>query len=137
MRHTRIATLLGCAALALGGLAACGGGDDEGGDTASPPATTQPQTTEPSGDGGGGGDDAAAGKELFASGAQPACSSCHTLADAESDGSIGPNLDELKPSAQQVVAAMETGPGLMPTYDSLSDAQRQELADYVAGAAGS
>ncbi|MDX6554023.1 MAG: hypothetical protein QOD86_218 [Miltoncostaeaceae bacterium] len=34
--------------------------------------------------------DATAGKGLFASG----CASCHTLADADAKGTIGPNLDD-------------------------------------------
>ena len=40
--------------------------------------------------------DAAAGKEVFAS---AGCAGCHTLADAGSTGTVGPNLDEAKPSA--------------------------------------
>ena len=42
--------------------------------------------------GGGGGE--ADGKAIFTS-AQANCFSCHTLADAEADGTIGPNLDEV------------------------------------------
>jgi cytochrome c6 len=38
----------------------------------------------------------AQGKVLFLS-AVPACAVCHTLKDANSEGAIGPVLDELKP----------------------------------------
>ena len=41
----------------------------------------------------------AAGKEVFAAN----CVSCHTLADAGATGTVGPNLDERKPSADHVV----------------------------------
>ena len=42
---------------------------------------------------GGGGGGEADGKAIFTS-EQGNCFSCHTLADAEADGTIGPNLDE-------------------------------------------
>src|SRR4051794_18482533 len=35
------------------------------------------------------------------------CSSCHTLADAAATGSIGPNLDDLKPSEPSVESQVE------------------------------
>ncbi len=41
--------------------------------------------------------DASHGKQLFTSVAkpsQPSCASCHTLADAKSQGTVGPNLDD-------------------------------------------
>jgi cytochrome c oxidase subunit 2 len=44
--------------------------------------------------GGGGGGGAADGKAIFTS-AQGNCFSCHTLADAKADGTIGPNLDQV------------------------------------------
>ncbi len=43
---------------------------------------------------GGGAVSAAAGKKVFTTN----CGSCHTLADAGTDGSVGPNLDDLKPT---------------------------------------
>jgi cytochrome c oxidase subunit 2 len=48
--------------------------------------------------GGGGGDDEAAstdGEELFTSAAEPACGSCHTLSEAGTNGTTGPNLDDV------------------------------------------
>ena len=59
-------------------------GESAGGETTPPP--TEP--TQAAGD-------ATAGKEIFLGTA--GCSSCHTLADAGSTGTVGPNLDDLKP----------------------------------------
>ena len=67
-----------------------------------PPPTT---TTSPTTTSGGGGSPTAAGKQVFAS---AGCGGCHTLKDAGSTGNVGPNLDQLKPSAATVVAP---GPG--------------------------
>ena len=55
--------------------------------TAPPPATTTTTTTT-----GGGRQN---GKKVFAS---AGCVGCHTLKDAGSTGTVGPNLDQLKPS---------------------------------------
>ena len=43
---------------------------------------------------GGGGGAAPDGKTIFTSTASPACGSCHTLADAGTTGTIGPDLDK-------------------------------------------
>jgi len=128
------ATLAACAALAVLPLAGCGGGDEEEPQGGAPPAATE--QTGGGAEGGGGGANAAAGRELFTEGAQPACASCHTLADAGANGSVGPNLDELGPSAEQVAEAIRSGPGVMPAYTNLNDEQVQALADYVSSAAG-
>jgi len=48
--------------------------------------------------------DPAHGKELFLTPAkpgEPSCASCHTLADAKSQGTIGPNLDDAFSSDKQ------------------------------------
>lgn len=74
------------------------------------------------------------GKALFTQN----CASCHTLADAGTSGTVGPNLDELQPEEAQVLAAIENGglgsgtmpPGLVAGTDA------QAVAAYVAGAAG-
>lgn len=76
------------------------------------------------------------GKRLFTGEAAPPCMLCHTLADAEAAGTIGPNLDELKPTESQVRAAVTRGVGVMPAYEDLSEEQVEALAAYVAGAAG-
>jgi sulfite dehydrogenase len=77
------------------------------------------------------------GRTLFTSQAEPACGSCHTLADADTSGTIGPNLDELQPTADRVQRAMSEGPGAMPRYDeSLTDEDIAAVAEYVETAAG-
>ncbi|WP_313620368.1 cytochrome c [Achromobacter sp.] len=80
--------------------------------------------------------DAEAGRALFLKGATPACAVCHTLADAGSAGTIGPNLDELKPDAGRVAQAVRNGIGVMPAFEALSDADVQTLAKYVSSATG-
>ena len=76
------------------------------------------------------------GKELFLTGATPACALCHTLNDAGSTGEIGPLLDELKPDAARVEKAIRTGLGVMPANKNLTDEQIKLLAQYVARASG-
>ncbi|MDI9244347.1 cytochrome c [Marinobacter sp. CHS3-4] len=76
------------------------------------------------------------GKKVFME-AKPACSVCHTLADAGSAGQIGPNLDELAPSMKQVKAAVSSGVGVMPSFqDSLSSDDINAVAHYVAKVTG-
>src|SRR5215475_6885006 len=76
---------------------------------------------------------AAAGKTVFTSN----CSSCHTLADANAKGTIGPNLDDLKPDDATVARQVTNGGGAMPAFkDSLSAQQIQDVAAYVSSVAG-
>lgn len=108
--------------------------------TTSGPAETTP--TETSGGGGGPAGDPAAGKEIFVTTAQPPCASCHTLAEANASGTVGPDLDEVlkgKDAAfihESIVnPEAEIAPGfsggIMPAVygDQLDD---QQLADLVA-----
>lgn len=82
-------------------------------------------------------DDAVLGKKLFTEQAVPACSVCHSLAHAGASGTLGPPLDELKPDATRVATALRNGVGAMPSYKAtLSDAQIELLARYVARASG-
>jgi hypothetical protein len=108
------------ATLAVAGtLAGCGGG---GGDTSGlPGAATGPQ---PKGD-------LIAGRDAFLVGTQPRCSKCHTLADAATTGKVGPNLDQVKPTFDQVMTALDTGPGAMPKFQDVSFEVKQNLAAYV------
>jgi len=72
------------------------------------------------------------GKEVFTQVAQPSCTICHALSDAGSAGAIGPDLDELKPSREQVINAVTQGVGVMPAFEaSLSAEQIEALADYI------
>jgi len=99
-------------------------------ETTAPETTGTETTTEPTTAAQG---DPVAGKEVFlgASG----CAGCHTLSDAGSTGTIGPNLDDLKPSHDAVVAQVTNGGGGMPAFgDSLSEEQIQDVAAYVSSA---
>jgi sulfite dehydrogenase len=80
--------------------------------------------------------DLAEGKRLFTQKAVPACSLCHTLADAGAEGAVGPVLDELKPDAERVAKAVKNGLGQMPAYTTLSEGQVRAIARYVAKASG-
>lgn len=81
-------------------------------------------------------DELADGKLLFTQNAVPPCAICHALKDAGAEGAIGPALDELKPDAARVAKAVKNGIGQMPAYASLSDAQIQAVARYVAKVSG-
>jgi cytochrome c6 len=77
------------------------------------------------------------GREVFQEIAQPPCGICHTLADAETSGTIAPNLDGLRPGVEQVREALRDGPGAMPTYsETLSEEEIDAVAQYVAAVAG-
>lgn len=65
------------------------------------------------------------------------CASCHTLAAAGSTGTVGPNLDQLKPSDSLVVKQVTNGGGGMPAFgSSLSKSQIQSVALFVSSVAG-
>ena len=65
------------------------------------------------------------------------CASCHTLAAAGSTGTVGPNLDQLKPSDALVTHQVINGGGGMPAFgSSLSKAQIQSVALFVSSVAG-
>jgi cytochrome c6 len=73
------------------------------------------------------------GKSIFTT----TCGSCHTLSDAGTAGTVGPNLDDSKPSRELAVDRVTNGQGAMPSFkDSLDAAQIQAVADYVSTAAG-
>jgi cytochrome c6 len=74
--------------------------------------------------------DTAAGKAIFTGSA--GCSGCHTLKDAGAHGTIGPNLDQLKPPEARIVTQVENGGGPMPAFkNQLSAKQIQDVAAYV------
>nr|WP_246448521.1 cytochrome c [Roseateles oligotrophus] len=76
----------------------------------------------------------ALGKRLFIKDAAPACALCHTLKDAQSEGAVGPVLDEIKPDADRVTRALRNGLGNMPAFPQLSEAEIKALALYVSRA---
>lgn len=85
------------------------------------------------------------GRELFGE----HCAVCHTLAAAAAVGKIGPNLDQLKPSASLVLHTVEygclqspnnaqqncLGYGTMPA-DLVQGRDAQDVAQFVARVAG-
>jgi mono/diheme cytochrome c family protein len=65
------------------------------------------------------------------------CASCHTLAAAGSTGTVGPNLDQLKPSDALVTHQVINGGGGMPAFGSiLSKSQIDSVALFVSSVAG-
>ena len=65
------------------------------------------------------------------------CGGCHTLAAAGTTGTVGPNLDQLKPADAVVVHQVTNGGGVMPAFKGkLSPAQIQAVAKYVSSSAG-
>ena len=86
--------------------------------------------------GGGGGAETAAdarGAQVFA---EAGCGDCHTLAAAGADGSEGPSLDALQPSADEVEQQVRTGGIGMPSFATkLEQGEIEAVAAYVASAA--
>ena len=78
--------------------------------------------------------DATAGKKVFLS---AGCTGCHTLKDAGSHGTVGPNLDDAKPDLAKVVDRVTHGKGAMPSFKGqLADKQIADVAAYVVKATG-
>jgi mono/diheme cytochrome c family protein len=96
--------------------------------------TETEETTDTETEGGTGEGDPTAGKTVFAS---AGCGSCHTLADAGTSGTVGPDLDDAQPSHELVVDRVTNGQGAMPSFrDQLSEQQINDVAAYVSSAAG-
>jgi cbb3-type cytochrome c oxidase subunit III len=73
------------------------------------------------------------GKDIFGAN----CGSCHTLAAAGTSGTVGPNLDDLKPALARVQTQVINGGAVMPAFKGkLTDAQIKAVAKYVASSAG-
>lgn len=73
------------------------------------------------------------GKDIFTAN----CGSCHTLADAGTSGTVGPNLDELKPNEARVQRQVTNGGAVMPAFKgTLTPAQITAVAKYVSSVAG-
>ena len=78
--------------------------------------------------------DATAGKTIFKNGP---CAGCHTLADAGTNGKVGPNLDQAKPPLTIVIDRLLNGGGAMPPFKGqLSTKQIADVAAYVVKATG-
>jgi mono/diheme cytochrome c family protein len=74
------------------------------------------------------------GKQIFLT---AGCTGCHTLNDAGSTGTVGPNLDQAKPPLDLVKDRVINGKGAMPSFKGkLTPAQIIAVAKYVSSVAG-
>jgi cytochrome c oxidase subunit II len=106
------------------------------------------QKTKAAGGGGGqaaaGGGAAPDGKTIFTKSASPACGSCHTLSDAGTTGTVGPDLDKfLKDKDAKFIQQSIEDPGayvekrfpdgVMPSNykDTLQPEEIKALTDYL------
>jgi mono/diheme cytochrome c family protein len=78
--------------------------------------------------------DTTQGAKIFLS---SGCNSCHTLAAAHATGTVGPNLDTLKPDYRATTAQVTNGGAAMPAFkSSLSSQQIADVAAYVVKSTG-
>lgn len=78
--------------------------------------------------------DPAAGAKVFQS---AGCVGCHTLAAAHATGTVGPNLDQIKPDYRRVTARVTLGRNVMPSFQGkLSTQQIADVAAYVVKSTG-
>jgi mono/diheme cytochrome c family protein len=107
-------------------LAACGGS----GGSSSSSSSAAPASSSSNG---GAQNASAEGKQVFTQN----CKGCHTLKDARATGSVGPNLDDLKPPQATVVRQVNNGGGPMPAFKGkLTAAQINAVSTYVSTVAG-
>jgi len=84
--------------------------------------------------GGAGKGEAEDGEAIFAA---AGCGGCHTLEAAGASGTVGPSLDDAKPSRELAIDRVTNGRGAMPAFkDSYDEAQIAAVADYVVASAG-
>jgi mono/diheme cytochrome c family protein len=104
----------------------------EGGTGAAETGATETGATQTGGEEGGG--DAAAGEEIFAS---AGCGSCHTLEEAGTEGTVGPNLDDSQIDEAGAVQQITGGGGGMPPFaGELSEQEIQDVAAFVVASEG-
>jgi cytochrome c551 len=107
------------------------GEGEEGGEESTATETTG--GGDGGGGGGGGGGNAEAGQEIFVAN----CGTCHTLEDAGTSGTIGPNLDQVTLDHDAVVEQVTNGGGGMPPFQgTLSEQQIQDVAAFVVASEG-
>ena len=68
------------------------------------------------------------GLEIYSNKAQ--CGVCHTLQAAGSTGTIGPDLDQLKPQMLQIIAAVKNGIGVMQAWEGILTSEAIEAVAY-------
>ena len=106
-------------------------------DAGGEPAPAEEEAAAPEGGGGGEGGGATAsaeGQQIFTQ----SCGTCHTLTDAGTSGTVGPNLDDLGPDRARVLEAIRNGgagTGAMPA-NIVTGEEADTVAEYVADAAG-
>ena len=72
----------------------------------------------------------AAGKKVFVS---AGCGSCHTLAAAGANGTVGPNFDQVKLTAAEILDWVKNGKGAMPSFKGrLSEKELADVAAFLA-----
>ena len=133
-RHTgkRIATSVVLTLVAATVIAACGGSG--GGLNSSPASDTSNPTNTSTAKKSPSPADWKAGLQVFDT---AGCSGCHTLAAANSNGNVGPDLDQLMPSDATVMHQVENGGGGMPSFAStLTHKEIVAVAKFVSQAAG-
>ena len=60
------------------------------------------------------------------------CGGCHTLQAAKSKGTVGPDLDQLRPDAQRVERQVKNGGVGMPSFSKkLNEVQISQVAEFV------
>ena len=65
------------------------------------------------------------------------CAGCHVLSAARRTGTVGPNLDQAKPTKELVVARVTNGKGAMPAFgQQLTPDQIEAVAEFVSTSAG-
>ena len=73
------------------------------------------------------------GKDIFVAN----CGSCHTLGAAGTTGTVGPNLDQLKPAFARIQTQVINGGTIMPAFKGkLTPTQIKTVSMYVASNAG-
>ena len=87
--------------------------------TAGTTTSAAPATTTGENEGGASAAELAQGKQIFL--VKAGCGGCHTLKDAGSTGTVGPNLDQLKPDDKTVEHQVENGGGPMPAFKGDAD----------------
>ncbi|MDQ1533149.1 MAG: quinohemoprotein ethanol dehydrogenase [Actinomycetota bacterium] len=126
-------SILATLTVSAAALSAVGGPASSAAATASPRATATVATVTA----GAGAQPApvtvAIGKAVF----KANCGGCHTLANAKTHGTVGPNLDKLKPSQKRVIKQVTNGGRSMPSFAGrLTVAKIASVAKYVSSVAG-
>ena len=68
------------------------------------------------------------GLEVYNNKAQ--CGVCHVLQSAGSEGQIGPNLDQLKPTISRIISVVTNGIGVMQSWEGILTHEEIEAVAY-------